>query len=377
MSYTGGQLQERLGAPVQIDRPDLESIDPTLDACCQREEELRRKGNTIQRALRRFDVTTERERRRRNVVQTSAFDGCRCCYDPNSDGGEYRTLIELRETRRLQNPDKAHEEAPESLKLDEDEKKELSDDSDDEFDYLLDEDFPGQDEGLKVLEETRRAELEYEMFVREVAGLHGYGCHRQLHPNRVLKAAGLHPSTRDPPRAVVLHLVDPDSVASASLDLCLEILAPKIAGTKFLRSGGRSTLLMDSDLAAKVFPSSLNPDRDMPALIAIRDGCVINTLPRLQGLVDRDGEVIFEEVERWIDRSGVLVTELPSLEEACRIRPEEEALMDYLALQKPKEEECFDCGVPGCQKAFFHEHVGVETEVQSGLVVDESKIVNN
>lgn len=74
------------------------------------------------------------------------------------------------------------------------------------------------------------------MLQQEVAIQHGYGVHHQMQPNQVLRAAGLGGTT--PPPAVVLHLVDPDSMASASLDVCLEKLALTFRGTKFLRSGG-------------------------------------------------------------------------------------------------------------------------------------------
>lgn len=122
---------EGLGGPLDVDKPNLEGIDPTLDACCRREvrgqtsdatdvcmfflyrtifvsrcvlvfqEESIRHGNAIKRTLQRHDVVAEKERRRRQLVQTPAFTGCRCCYDPNSDGsGEYRALIELRQRKK-------------------------------------------------------------------------------------------------------------------------------------------------------------------------------------------------------------------------------------------------------------------------------------
>ena len=52
------------------------------------------------RTLDRHDITALAERRRRHLVTTlDSFTGCRCCFDPNSDGGEYAALIELREKR--------------------------------------------------------------------------------------------------------------------------------------------------------------------------------------------------------------------------------------------------------------------------------------
>jgi len=82
--------------------------------------------------------------------------GCRCCYDPNSDGGEYRALVEARDRLR-----KEKEEAEEEDKEEEEEVEDEDEDSDDEFDYLLDEQVPGEDGGvIHELEERRRAELE-------------------------------------------------------------------------------------------------------------------------------------------------------------------------------------------------------------------------
>jgi hypothetical protein len=283
--------------------------------------------------------------------------------------------MELREKRGVEENVQDQEDVQEEKKHYLENKDEESDE--DEFDYLLDEDLPEQNEELKILEEARRAELEMVFFSREVALHHGYGVLRQMHPLRVLKAAGLAPGTRDPPPAVVLHLVDADSMASATLDLYLEKLAETTArGTKFLRSGGRSTLLMNAELAKKVLPRLL-PDKEMPALVSIRDGVVVNACPSLQGLVDEDGEIVTQAVYAWLDRSGVLLEQPPILQAVCRIRPEEEALMDYTMTQKqpPPEPVRFDCGVAGCRKSFAHEHVGVKNEQQDGLLVSEEQIL--
>ena len=43
------------------------------------------------------------ERRRRHVLDGLSWgDGCRCCYDPAIDGGEYVALVEARQTRLLE-----------------------------------------------------------------------------------------------------------------------------------------------------------------------------------------------------------------------------------------------------------------------------------
>jgi hypothetical protein len=333
--------------------------------------------------LRRHDVIAMAERRRRNLVTTSGFEGCRCCYDPNSDGGEYLTLIEYKKQHPISIPnastfmEQIENETKEATGTLE---EEYDDDSDDEFDYLLDEDLPGgggDDDTLRELEENRRAELEYQILMNQVALQHGYGTHRQLHPGRVLKAAGLG-DTRQAPPAVVLHLVDADSLASASLDYFLETdIAPRHKGTMFVRSGGRSTLLMDAVLAQKAF-RQLKPDRDMPCLVAIKDGVVIHTCPNLSGLCQQeDGPVEPRAVEEWLDNCGVLLDQAPRWEALCYIRPEEEALMDYLTKPKAAEFEYYDCGLEGCQKTFSHEHVGIKTSEQDGLVVKEDTVLGN
>lgn len=322
----------------------------------------------LEQTLSRHDVVAMKERRKRHVLPNLSWgEGCRCCYDPNSDGGEYRALMEARERIKQETRE---EEAAEEV---ENEKEES--DSDDEFDYLLDEDLPGDDgSAIHELEERRRAELEFAMLQQEVAIQHGYGVHRQLHPNRVLRAAGLGGT---PSQAVVLHLVDPDSTASATLDLCLEKMAETYRGTKFLRSGGRSVLLMDAEMANKTMPR-LSPDADMPALVAIREGVAIAVCPRLQGLVSADSDeavVIPDEVRSWLDKAGVLIERPPPLEEMCLIRPEEEALMDHLAASAKTEPPRYDCGMPMCNKTFPHEHVGVQNKKQDGLVVQEEDVL--
>jgi hypothetical protein len=396
----GAAAWEGYGGPVRHERANLASIDPTMDACCQREEESLRHRSALRNTVRRFDVAAKRERQRKNLVTTSAFDGCRCCYDPDGDGGTYPALVELRqEMLRLESDQKRHDQNDEEEK-DEEETLESgrgttaakgphnplsasNDDDDDEFDYLLDElDLPGGEDDSSALhsyEEHRRAELEFAVLQREMAAQHGFGVHRQMHPQRALRAAvrANHGVT------VVLHLVDPDaSSASASLDVLFEdTVAPMYPGTKFLRSNGRSTLLLNRELAAKHLPR-LQPDSDLPALVAFRDGVVVAYCPRLQGLVVADGSnttrIIPSVVLEWLDRAGVLVTHLPPLAELCLIRPEEEALVDSMYVQKSVVTpplERYDCGLEGCAKTFPHEHIGEKTAQQDGLVVPESSIL--
>ena len=352
-------------------------------------------------------ATAEQRRRHdRNLVKASTFEGCRCCYDPNSDGGgDYRALMEYREQKR-QDEEEELDDEKEDVKIRStnepipspaapEKPTESESDSDDEFDYLLDDDdLPGASAN-KQWEEARKQELEFQIWCNQVAMQHGFGVHRQLHPSRVLQVAGIAGpkqtnqtfSSRLPPPAVVLHLLDADSLSSASLDYYIEkTLAPANMGTIFLRAPGRGTLQWNADSPRMkgTLIGELEPDRDLPCLVAIRDGVVNNICPNLREFsYSRDGDAEIEPhaVEQWLNQSGVLIPRAPPVDTLCNVRPEEDALMSYLGnINKASEKAEIDfycCGVEGCQKSFYHEHVGVETAQQSGLVVKEETVLRD
>jgi hypothetical protein len=459
MSISKGRNWEGLGGPVSYDSTTPTGnqgtlIDPTLDSCCQRDIEEQRIGLSLRTTLRKYDIVAERERRRRHTVSFNHSNstlylgtasnerlkndsGCRCSYDPSGDGGEYRALTELRMERLRINKtnddvedDKEFENKNKYSSDDEDDENEdvnhtsqlttkatsgtttnESDGDDDEYDYLLDDDLDSpSDNGdtstnaIKIFQEQRRMELEWEVFQNEVAMLHGYGIHRQIHPQRVLSIAGLlhsHQSIVEPPPFVVLHLVDADSIGSASLDLYLEVLATKYRGTMFLRSSGRATILLNDvktiDTALPMFrnyTSAQNVDISMPALVAIRNGIAVNACLQLHGLLSSspsnskstcDNSSSFEieplAVRDWLDRCGVLQDLPPNIDSMCRIRPEEEALLDSCKRRQLKsevieEEQRYDCGKSGCSKSFPHEHIGERNAQQDGLLISEEEILN-
>jgi hypothetical protein len=380
-------MLEGFGGPVRMDKEYKGSIDPTLDSCCQREIESNRKISALQSTLRRHDRIALAERRRRNVIPNLSFgEGCRCCYDPESDGGEYGALMELREAnlteKIITNADETNDYIPSTQK--EDDKESNYSDDDSEFDFLLDETIPGQNE----LEQERLQELQLCAMIRDSARQHGFGAHRQFHPARLLHAAGLgmggirgNRAAAIPP-AVVVHLYDPDSVLCASLDLYLEEIAEHIyKGTKFMRSNGRSTLAMNANLVKESLPK-LNSDTGIPALIAVKDGVVVSFCPISSLGSEREGRIEEHAVEQWLDNAGVLLRDVPlEFEDYCRVRPEEDALIENMMREKArldemKHEEIYNCGVPGCQKTFYHEHVGVANEVQSGLLVDKDTVTS-
>ena len=463
MSLSTGKNWEGLGGPVKYNSRKDSALqdDPTLDSCCQRDIEEQRVGLALRTTLRKYDIVAERERRRRHTVSFNHSStmymggidrgtgihnmnndsGCRCSYDPNGDGGEYRTLSELRRERSNNNNTNGDEEEcyiEPKYPLDDDygrkdddnhpsiegvngtssgnneKESDDDDDDDDEYDYLLDDiDLPSSagdtttvtdNSTVKTFEAQRRMELEWQIFQNEVALLHGYGIHRQIHPQRIISIAGLlHHSKAntiiEPPPFVVMHLVDSDSIASASLDLYLEVLATKFRGTMFVRSSGRATILLnDATVVDSVLPmfrnytSAQNVDTALPALVAIRNGIAVNACLQLRGLLslssyskgyDRNGdEVEPSAVRDWLDRCGVLHERPPNIDTMCRIRPEEEALLDSCTRRKTDqfnvidEEQRYDCGKNGCSKSFPHEHIGERNEQQDGLLISEEDIIN-
>jgi len=348
----------------------------------------------LETTLARYDRIALAERRRRYVLSDFSFgSGCRCCYDPKLDGGDYTALTEARCKLQEQHQD---------LGYDDDEKNEPrydqnclvlekeDDDSDDEYDYLLEED--DDNDSIQKMEEECKAEMYLAALTLESAVHHGFGTHRQIHPQYIVRATGLGQTESARARmtrssvspAIVLHLYDEMNPLSASLDLFLEKMAPQYKGTKFIRCNGRMAFIWNPNLARDIFPHTrhtLDPnelDRYLPCLIAIQDGRVVSSCYSLTGLGSMKlGGIDPSAVESWLHHSGVLNTQLCfNLEDLCRYRPEEEALHENMIreterLQDIDNEAVFVCGLVGCQKNFPHEHIGIKTEEQKGLLVSE------
>jgi hypothetical protein len=68
----------------------------------------------------------------------------------------------------------------------------------------------------------------------------------------------------------------------------------------------------------------------MPALLAIHDGAAVNVCPNLQALTDGENAIVPSAVHGL---RRVFLEEPPLVDAVCRIRPEEEAVMDYLMAQ--------------------------------------------
>ena len=289
-------------------------------------------------------------------------------------------------------------ETKESIANNQNEKNSDSD-SDDEFDYLLDEDLPTTSDDLQA---QRRIELEQMAHQYEIVRYHGYGAHRQMHPQRVFASVGYGAAgdrDRSSPKGAVLHLYDPFSPLSVSLDLCLEGMASRYPGTKFVRGIGISSMLYAEDGNAGN-ANSFSQDwkkGDLPMLLALKEGRVVVWSSGLREFYNsgdkHDANVEPRAVEQWLDHAGVLIDTPPPTEEICRIRPEEVMLLENMmklngmggsggigarAEMGGKNEEDledhYECGVDGCSKSFYHEHVGVKNDEQGGLLVSESQV---
>ena len=362
-----------------LDQSNLPALDPTLASCCAREIESNRKATQIDSVLQRYDRVAAAERAKkleRFTLDFSFGKGCRCCYDPNSDGGEYEALQRLREEQGVDHNDiiQAPVESSVNENEDKDNFREMgSESSDDEFDYLLDEPLPGGDE------DRRLQELEEAALYNASLDHHGFGVHRQMHPMRVLRAAAMRNSSGNFSPAVV-HLFDANSRQCAQLDLILEGLGKKFRGTRFLRAEGRATILMDTVSSKHL---KLQVEDDVPSLLAFMDGNLRVPPQPISSFGDRrnkggyDENIIAEVVEQWLSYAGVLRSNAPPMHELCRLKPEEEVFLDLIANDDSESKEAFICGVPGCSKSFAHEHIGKETSHQSGRLVSDEDVLGN
>lgn len=420
-------MLEGIGGPIKITQADVSGIDPTLDACCQREVEGNRKRSALEATLRRHDRIALAERRRQYLRNDLTFgSGCSCCYD-HTDGGEYPALTELRSRQEaiIEEQHGVDNENYGGGDRGDGEESESGSDSDSEFDYLLDEDPAGavdndgqenQEIHLSAVmahQWERMVDLQLTAMINESARQHGFGVHRQHHPQRVLQFAGLGRSMSDgsepgsrtgpdpttatahpmpPVPAAVLHLFHPESMLSASLDLCLEKMSQTYRGTKFLRGEGMKTLSMNQALVRQSLPKFINNvESNIPALIAVRNGEVITICPKLTALGHAREETIeYHAVEHFLWQAGVLLTDVPvAFEDYCRMQKTEEENANSNAKKKKgrnanhhggediTQENLYCCGVAGCNKSYRHEHVGVKNEEQSGLLVSENVAIGN
>ena len=192
-----------------------------------------------------------------------------------------------------------------------------------------------------------------------------------------------------------MHLYVAYSPLSVSLDLCLEDMASRYPGTKFLRGLGVTSLLFaEGDGGDQKWKKG-----DLPMVVSLKEGRVVAFSSGLRDFYNAGGDQHNERVEpraveQWLEHAGVLFDTPPQMDAVCRIRPEEEMLLENLmklnmqgglinaeaptrSRVEDMEEQRYDCGVNGCNKSFFHEHVGVRNEAQDGLLVSESQVASS
>ena len=207
-------------------------------------------------------------------------------------------------------------------------------DSDSEFDYLLDE---SEDPTAGL----RRLELEGLASRRLLAASHGYGGF--LHAR-----AGSLPDL-SPGCAVVHCYVDCD--ACARLDVEMEGVCGGWMGTRWLRVEG-------AGVAGKGKPLDVKKE-DLPCLVVVRDGAVVN---KSVGLRDFGGVkgLQFGIVEGWLEKAGLDKATDLQVEKLCGFGAalREDDGDDGDGGDVDGADECYDCGLEGCNKNFPHQHIG-------------------
>ena len=167
-----------MGAPpptsVYLDKSNGSLPDPTLDACCRRDEEASSAYSRARGLVRSQDRVAEKERRAKETLQPElivqggrggeSHDSCRCC---GGEEGEYPGLKALRDIVKQQ------QEQEDAGGIEDDgagDRAQTSDTDSDgsEFDYLLDDE---QD----PMADMRRLELVSAAERRMFAASHGYG----------------------------------------------------------------------------------------------------------------------------------------------------------------------------------------------------------
>lgn len=244
-----------------------------------------------------------------------------------------------------------------------------------EYDYLLNND----DVNIHAFNQQRMKELHQQSSKSTTqCGI----VYDQIPPQNIFEAAGLCAGCRklsccDKVRpAAVIHLYE-DCRICASLDLCLEEIISTYNGTKFIRSFGRQALFHNRNIVQKSLPQLRN---GLPTLIAVKDGVVEAMCQNLSTFINpRNNEIEPSSVENWLNQAGVLLKEVPfSSKSCCHVasgRIDHKKGRTPIAMPKFDVEDLFKCGLPGCQKNFHHEHIGIKNEQQDGMLVREKDII--
>ena len=342
------QMRPRIGDD------DLLPLDE-LDPCCAKELKHESEKARIGGELRK----TDRSMLRYDLKQ-AAFDNlrngnrCKCC----KVSEDYYLLLKLRkeeESRRRSDVKGVHEESEE----------EDDDDYDVDFGPVCYTDYE-----VAAMEEMKSRALAYER-----AKLAGYGVH--------IEQSAAHIQQKLIPRMkyIVLHVYNSDSVLQARMNLHLEGMSAKFIGTAFRRieAGPAAADLLTKLQGSPVHLNSAAFDAasnskcgGLGCLVAISDCSILACTNHLNAFGD-DEELVSTELDKWLDHTGVLSTDVPEalLGHFKADRENGDGRGDLSSSDDEGENEEGGelrsyCDLSGCGRDYPHEHVG-SSNGSSGL----------
>jgi hypothetical protein len=348
-------------------------LDPTLDSCCQREIEQESARTVALNAVRSKDKIFERQRM---MELENRKLRCGCCFVERVEGEDYPVLAGLRSIKfasMVAGEAAAFEDAPVDGhgRVGEEEDSE-EEDSDSEF--------------LDDLPSSFTSSIAENALKNELLRAHGFGFPLSLAVTSLPTA--LDPLVAGEHVPTVLHLYDPTLADCAHLDLYLEGVASDYVGTRWFRADG--TKLFDNpypEMARLRASLKLESRGDLPALVAVRGGVLVNVSKGLQALgkLNRAANLspnfpsepclTLSAVQPWLDSCGVLSSaQAVDVARLCKASTEIREMSERAREDEEdgEVEERFDCGMSGCCKTFVHQHIGAgEVEGQGGQLLRE------
>ena len=293
-------------------------MDMLMDPCCAKDMKDSRRAAGLMSRLRDYDPARRALDERRGVIDAAPLFFAE------------RAAAKLPEPSRGP-PREAAAAADDDDDDDEDEsEEEEEEDSDAEF---LD-DLENDSELMERMRSSKLREAEADLAASEVSAA-------QL---RALVAAR---------RAVVVHAFAPGCAAGARLDEALAAIGARRAGLLACRAAPAA---VDDALlrAGRVSRDALTRS-PRGALLAVVDGRLEAAALDIAQFAD-DDRCAADAVERWLDNAKVWAPEADHAHDDAD--GDDDA--DPEAHDAPRP--CYyDCGKPGCQKAFEHHHVGLST----------------
>mmetsp|Transcript_24389 Transcript_24389/g.31850 ORF Transcript_24389/g.31850 Transcript_24389/m.31850 type:complete len:342 (+) Transcript_24389:245-1270(+) len=223
-----------------------------------------------------------------------------------------------------------------------------SDEDSDSDDSLFWEDSPV----LQQIEEERRRHFEQQ--AKEVQELRERGF---LQCREVSHTQALELSKKA--KFLVCHAYDANMTLSARIDLHLEQLALKYIGTRFIRT----KIILGIGFAEKY--SIQQPGH----LLCFKDGTLVASTSSLKEFGNEE-TLATDGIDRWLLRTSCLSLEkvhwnanVVSSKFLGGPETQNKQKNDFSDGEDVDSEEFYDCGLKGCQKRFFHQHVQTAPEI--------------